>query len=225
MLDERAVNAASLGVRRAVDPGPHVLRVTADGYKAAEMKFTVLEGGSATENVTLEKDTSAVAAAPAPAPGGAPATGPGAAPPGALATTGGEAPAPAKKSILPWVAFGVGGAGLLLGGITGIVALGDHSTLADKCKNGCPADQKGTLDSYHTMGLLSTVGFIVAGVGAAAGVVLLVTQPKDAGPESAPAPGAAPGTGAPGAPPPPPAAGIKVYPVLGLGSAGVFGTF
>jgi hypothetical protein len=232
MLDERSVNAASLGVKRAIDPGPHVLRITADGYKAAETKFTVLEGGSATENVTLEKDTSAVAAAPAPAPGGATTAAPGGAmsptpgatPTGASATAGAEAPPPAKKSILPWVAFGVGGAGLLLGGITGIVALGDHSTLSDKCKNGCPPDQKGTLDSYHTMGTLSTVGFIVAGLGAAAGVVLLVTQPKDSasGTESAPAPAGAPG---PAAPPPAPAAGIKVYPVLGLGSAGVFGTF
>jgi hypothetical protein len=231
VLDERAVNSASLGVKRAIDPGPHVLRVSADGYKGSEMRFTVLEGGSATENVTLEKDTSPVAAAPAPAPGGAaaPAPGgatspaPGATPAGASATAGGEAPPPAKKSILPWVAFGVGGAGLLLGGITGAVALGDHGTLADKCKNGCPPDQKGTLDSYHTMGMLSTVGFIVAGLGAAAGVVLLVTQPKDtSGTESAPAPG---GTTGPGAPPPAPAAHLKVYPVVGLGSAGVFGTF
>jgi hypothetical protein len=232
-LDDRPVNAASLGVKRAVDPGPHTLHVSADGYKAAESKFAVLEGGSATQNVTLEKDTSAVAAAPAPAPGGAaapapgatPAPGPGAAPAGATTTTaaaGGEAPAPAKKSILPWVAFGVGGAGLLMGGITGLIAMGDHSSIAKDCPGGtCPANNPhtGDISGYHTMGTLSTVGFVIAGLGAAAGVVLLVMQPKDSG-ESAPAaPGAAP------APAPAPAAHLKVYPTVGLGTAGVFGTF
>src|SRR6185312_14508361 len=39
VLDEHPINSASLGVRRAVDPGAHVLRASADGYKPAELKF------------------------------------------------------------------------------------------------------------------------------------------------------------------------------------------
>jgi hypothetical protein len=210
-LDDRAVNAASLGVKRAIDPGPHTLHVEADGYKATELRFAVLEGGAANEAVTLDKDTSAVAAA-APVPGATPAAtpapaspGPQAAPAAATADT-----TPHKKSILPYVAFGVGGAGLLLGAITGIVAIGDHSSINKKCPGGtCPAgvNESSDISSYHTMGALSTVGFIVAAVGGGAGLVLLLTQPKDT--EASPAP----------------AAGLRLYPTLGLGSAGVSGTF
>ncbi len=211
-LDDRAVNAASLGVKRAIDPGPHALRVEADGYKATELRFAVLEGGAANEAVTLDKDTSAVAVAPVPGatpaatPAATPTTpGPQAAPAAATADT-----TPHKKSILPYVAFGVGGAGLLLGAITGIVAIGDHSSINKKCPGGtCPAgvNESSDISSYHTMGALSTVGFIVAAVGGGAGVVLLLTQPKDT--EAAPAP----------------AAGVRFYPTIGLGSAGVSGTF
>ena len=219
-LDDKPINAASLGVKRAIDPGPHVLRVQADGYKASEMRFAVLEGGAATEGVILDKDMTPVAAA-TPAPGvvpaatPTPATTPGqTAPAAATADTG----APPKKSILPYVAFGVGGAGLVLGAITGLVAIGDHSAInkdcgGSTCAGGQDADK---ISSYHTMGALSTVGFIVAALGGGAGVVLLLTQPKAAPAGDSPAPSA-----------PPPAAErrLRLYPVVGAGSAGVFGTF
>jgi hypothetical protein len=100
------------------------------------------------------------------------------------------------------VAFGVGGAGLVLGAITGGIALGDHSSLSNKCGGGCPASAQGDLDSYHLMGTLSTVGFIVAGVGAATGAVLLLVQPKETT-----------------------ASGFHVAPAIGLGSVGAVGSF
>jgi hypothetical protein len=104
---------------------------------------------------------------------------------------------------LPIVAFGVGGAGLLLGVITGGIALGDHGSLSSKASGGSvPATSQGDLNSYHTMGAVSTVGFVVAGVGAAAGVVLLLTAPKET-------------TGS----------GFHVTPTIGLGSIGAVGTF
>ncbi|MGO9836125.1 MAG: hypothetical protein ACLP1X_18135 [Polyangiaceae bacterium] len=204
VLDEHPINAASLGVRRSIDPGSHVLRASADGFKTAEKSFTVLEGGSVDEPITLEKDTSAPAG-PAPVAGPAPA--------GPVSLTGSstapEATPSGKHSALPWVAFGIGGAGLIFGGITGLLAVGDHSTLANHCTNGtCPPSQDSNLSSYHTMGALSTVGFIVGGVGVAAGVVLLVTQPKGE-------PSTTPAT----------ATGFQIAPAIGLGSVGAVGTF
>ena len=59
VLDEHPINSASLGVRRAIDPGAHVLRATADGYKPGEIRFSMTEGGSADEPLTLDKDLSA----------------------------------------------------------------------------------------------------------------------------------------------------------------------
>lgn len=204
-LDGKAVNAASLGIKRAIDPGPHNLHVAADGYKPADVQFSILEGGSGTQAVTLDKDMSAAPAATpaATTPTTTPDTTTSAVSNASGSTTAPDV-GPPKKSILPWIAFGVGGAGLLLGGITGVVALGDHSTLAKNCTGGtCPPSENNDLSGYHAMSTISTVGFVVAGVGAAAGVVLLLTQPK-------------------GAPPP---TAVHLYPVIGLGSAGVSGTF
>jgi hypothetical protein len=210
-LDEHPVNSASLGVRRAVDPGPHVLRVSADGYKPAELRFTVPEGGSVNEPVTLDKDLGAAAAPTPPTVAGpAPAT-PGPSAPSTAPSPEQPAAKSGGRSILPWVAFGVGGAGLVVGPITGLVAVGDHSKLQSNCTNGtCGPSQQDNLNSYHSMGTLSTIGFVVAGVGAAAGVILLVTQPKGENPSATP---------------PATANGLHVVPVVGVGSIGALGTF
>ncbi len=136
LLDEHPINSASLGVRRAVDPGSHVLRVSADGFKPAETKFMVAEGGAVDEPVVLEKDLSAPVAA-------APAAGT-AAPVAATAETSGG-PSSSRK-ILPWVAFGVGGAGLVVGVVGGVLALGKHSTLSDNCKGGCGPNESSDLE-------------------------------------------------------------------------------
>lgn len=207
VLDEHPINSASLGVRRSIDPGSHVLRVSADGFRPAEVTFSVVEGSAVDQPITLEKDTGAAVAPPGAVSSGAPgqAGGPGAATVGGSGGLAAETPSASKHSPLPWVAFGIGGAGLILGGVTGLLAVGDHSTLASKCTNGsCPPSQDGNLSSYHTMGMLSTVGFIVAGVGAAAGVVLLVAQPKSGGTS----------TGL-----------FRIAPAIGLGSVGAVGTF
>jgi len=197
VLDEHPVNSASLGVRRAIDPGAHVLRASAEGYKPGELKFTVPEGGSVMAPLSLERDLTAPVAA------GTPVTAPVGPAPGTAAAADMSAPQPSStRKILPWIGFGVGAAGLVLGGVTGIVAISEHSTLSGECKGGCGPNQQNDLSGYHTMGTLSTVGFIIAGVGAAAGVVLLVTEPKSA-----------------------PTTGLQVTPVIGLGSLGATGTF
>ena len=196
VLDEHPINSASLGVRRAIDPGQHVLRATAEGYKPGELRFTVLEGASADEPLMLDKDLMATPVAAAPGPATAPTT---------VATSPDLAPAqvsPARK-LAPWIAFGVGGAGLVVGGITGLLAMSKHSTLSGECKPNCEtATSQSDLSSYHTIGAVSTVGFIVAGLGGAAGAILLITQPKAA-----------------------PTTGVRVVPVVGLGSVGATGSF
>jgi hypothetical protein len=199
VLDEHPINSASLGVRRAIDPGAHVLRVTAAGYQPAEVKFSTLEGGSIDEPVILQQDLSAP---PPAAP--VPATTPGATAAAVSSTEPGAAQPSQARKIAPFIAWGVGGAGLVLGVVTGVVAMSKHSTLKDECTDGsCPPGKpQDDLSSYHTMGTLSTVGFIVAGVGAAAGVALFVTEPKST-----------------------PTTGLYVVPTVGLGTIGAHGTF
>jgi hypothetical protein len=173
-IDDVPVNAAALGVKRVANPGAHVVKASADGFKPATLNVTVPVGGAVDAPLTLEKDLT-VPATPASEP--APATNAPAAQPNAP-----EQPAASTSSgggsILPWIAFGVGGVGLGLGAVTGILAIGKHSDLSNSCKPTCGPAQQSDLDSYHTLGTLSTVGFIVGGIGAAAGVALLLLQPK-----------------------------------------------
>lgn len=176
-IDDAPVNAAALGVKRVANPGTHVVSASADGFKPATLNVTVPVGGAVDAPLTLEKDLSAPAPTPAqPAPGDANA-------PAQQPPTPEQAPAAASggSSMWPWVAFGVGGVGLGLGAVTGVLAIGKHSDLSKACNPNCGPDQQSNLDSYHTLGTLSTVGFIVGGIGVAAGVTLLVLQPKASG--------------------------------------------
>ena len=92
-----------------------------------------------------------------------------------------------------------------MGGITGVIAMSKHTQLKQACTDGVcdPTTQGAALDSYHLVGNVSTVGFIVGGVGVAAGAVLLLTQPKESAPPTA----------------------ATWSPFIGVGSAGVRGKF
>lgn len=200
--DGAPVSAATLGVKRPANPGSHVVHVTCDGYQPLDVTVTVPVGGAVDAPVMLTKG-GAGAAAPAPVP--------------APTAPASDAPTPAAPDqtpvssrgpgVWPWVAFGVGGAGLLVGGITGAMVISKHSDLSSKCPGGtCTPDQQSSVDSYNTLGLVSTIGFVVAGVGAAAGVTMLLVMKPEADR-------------------PPPAAGLHVTPVIGPGSLGAVGTF
>ncbi len=181
-LDGQPISAAALGLKRPIDPGSHVVKAEAPGFKTAEQGFQVAESGAAEANLKLEK-AEAVAATPI-------------APPV-------EAPSKGGNKTLAIAALGVGGAGLVFGGITGVLALGKHGDLEGKCPDGkCGSDLKDDVDSYKTMGLLSTVGFIVGAVGVGAGAVLWFTSPKDS-----------------------PKTGFTWQPYVGAGGGGVSGRF
>ena len=123
-IDGQAVPAAALGLKRPVDPGSHKVTATADGYKPADTTFSVTEGGSAAATLKMEKAAGAVAVAPGPGTGaGSGPTSP--AEPGADVGTGKGN----SNKTLAIVAFGVGGAGLVVGAITGAIALGKAGDL------------------------------------------------------------------------------------------------
>lgn len=174
-VDDQPFPAAALGVRRAANPGNHVIRASADGYKPAEARVTVTEGGSSTANLTLEKDPNAAVSTIAVPQGTATGQNSMSAPP---ASQGETSSSPTKT--IGIVLMGVGAAGLVAGGVTGIMAMGKHSDLNDACPGGqCPASKQSDVDSYKTMGTISTIGFIAGGVLVAGGAVLFFTAPKE----------------------------------------------
>lgn len=217
-IDGQPVPVAALGLKRPVDPGSHTVHAEAAGYKPAETTFQVTDGGNAEAKLTLEKSPDAPAVAAVPATN---------AQPSAAQPQDGQTPADvsvgtgkggSSNKTLAVVALGVGGVGLAVGAVTGFIALGKHGDLESKCPNGvCPSDQQSDVDSYKTMGTISTVGFIVGVVGVGAGAVLWLTAPKEVAANKGPryATVATPKA----------RESVKVTPYLGLGSAGVSGTF
>ncbi len=165
-IDGKEIPTAAIGVRRAVNPGEHVARAEAEGFLPTEEAFTVAEGEETRLSLTLQ---------PRPASSEAPAADEPAVEVVPAADTAEES-SPMGRTF-GFVALGVGGAGLIAGGITGILAMGRNSDLEKACPGGqCPESSRGDLDSYRKLGTISTVGFIVGGVGAAAGVTLLLTS-------------------------------------------------
>ncbi len=207
-LDEVAVPSAALGVKRPIDPGSHVVKATADGWDPGQTTFNVADAGSAAAALAMTKSAAPIVAA---VPGAAPIT---TTPAGdtsqpASADTGPSGSHSNTQRTLGLVGMGVGGAGLVVGAITGVLALGKHSTLATACPGGaCPAsaNESDTISSYHSMATISTIGFIAGGVLAAGGAVLFFTAPHGNG---------APATGT----------GPSVQPFVGLGTIGAVGRF
>jgi len=76
-----------------------------------------------------------------------------------------------------------GGAAVVFGGVTGVLAYGKWGDLKDAgCDDGrCPDDgdpSSGDIDSYNRLRTLSTLGFVAGGALAAGGAVLLFTAPS-----------------------------------------------
>jgi len=78
-----------------------------------------------------------------------------------------------------WIGIGVGAAGLIVGSIAGVVAIGQNSDLATACPGGtCPGSEADALSSYQTTRTAAGVGLIAGGILTAAGVTLVLTAPK-----------------------------------------------
>lgn len=197
-VDDEPMKDALVGTDSPVDPGPHVVTAKATGFLTATEKIELKDGETRGITLTLQADPN-YKPEPPPKPITSPTTPPTGNPP-VNADTSSQG-----TSYLPWIAFGVGAVGLGVGAVTGIIVAGKKSDLDAGCQadGRCPPSQQSTLDSANTMATVSTIGFIVGGLGVATGIVLLVTKP-----------GSSTGSAKPGA-----------RPIVGVGYAGVGGTF
>ncbi len=159
IVDGRPISEAALGVKVAANPGTQNVEVGAAGYETKSQSVTLSEGGEQTLEVTL----TALPAQPA-----TPGTTQSARVASDTKDTGSPNRTPA------YVALGVGGVGVVVGAVTGIIALQKRSDLSRTCNgSSCPRSEESTLNSYHSMGLVSGIGFGVGLAGAATGLVLL----------------------------------------------------
>ena len=157
-LDSKRVPAALLDVSRPADPGMHQIAARAAGFNQ-EVRSVSLESGShTTVDITLVAAranspilTEASTHDAVPAEGG-----------------------PAKR-ILGWTGVGVGSAGLVLSGVTGIVALKKHATLESQCHPGCPVSATDDLSTFRTARTISYASFIVGAASLGVGGYLLLS--------------------------------------------------
>ncbi len=188
MFDGEPVRAELVGADRPTDPGPHVVEATARGYLKTSENVTLLDGAATTVTIVMKADPNARDLETPPDAAARPPR------------SAGPSRAPAA------IALAAGGVGLAVGGIFGAIALGKRSDLDAECNAAkvCPSSSQGTLGSLQTTSTVSTVAFIVGGVGVAAGVVLLFV---------------------PSAHPARAEQGLTLRPVVGPTGAGITGSF
>jgi hypothetical protein len=152
-VDGANIPVVSLTAIRKTNPGPHVV-VAKLGTKEQKSDVTLAE--RETKDVSIALDGVAEPPPPPPPPGGD------------------HKPETGGRSISPvtWIGLGLGVAGLGVGSVAGVIALGKSKTVKDECVGtACPTKAKSDVDSGRTAATISTIGFIAGGVGVAVAAV------------------------------------------------------
>jgi hypothetical protein len=157
------------GVALRFDPGEHVIGVEAEGFPAVKKTIVLPEkGGVVRVPIALERPGASPTASATAAP--TVNAGASAAPTGAGPVDAG----PSRYRVPTFVTFGVAGASLVVGAVTGALSLGMTSDLKARCPNNqCSPADRGSLDSANALATTSTATFVIGGVAAVTGVVLL----------------------------------------------------
>lgn len=210
-----APSDAALGV--SLDPGRHGVRVTAAGRRTFERGFVLKEGDQTTLRVELPSFESAapVDAPPSTAAGGS----------ASAAAAGGKAESRGSstklyliigESLLTAAGLAVG-IGYQVAGASASDRIDAAQGRIDSAAQGDPAACSSTdaeilaacsdlgraIDDHDSAGRLSTIGFVTAGVGAAALLTTVLVYPSSSSAS----------------------AGLSVRPTLGLGRIGLLGQF
>lgn len=202
-IDGEPMPLANLNANRPIDPGEHVVEASAPGFKTATVKVHLSEGGIDSVALTLEPDPNA----PKAAPGGADPSAEASSTHETTPLDSSRATTSSGPSRIPaYAALGLGAVGVGVGTVFGLMATGKKSDLDGACPDRqCGNDMQDTIDTGKTYGTVSTVGFVVGGVGILAGTYLLLTSGSSRASTTAQGP--------------------KVTPILGLGGGGLAGTF
>jgi hypothetical protein len=158
-----ADNAAGTAVE--LDPGEHTFSFEGAGFKKNEMRLVMVGGAKQRRELVVMNRRESMQTATTMPP----------------AATHEASPRSGRPPTLSWVAFGVGGAGLMLGVTAGLVAGSKHASLSDVCDNAagtCRPDYADDLSAFHTWRTVSTVGYVIGAVGIAGGATIWLTAPR-----------------------------------------------
>ncbi|MFN7147576.1 MAG: tetratricopeptide repeat protein [Myxococcota bacterium] len=163
-VDGVDVPRAALGVKWPVDPGQHVVKVTAAGFLPREASVTAAEGKASPVNLALEVD-------------------PNDRPPSA------EVPFWSGRRIAGAAVGGVGIAGAIVGAITCGLTLAKASSAKSHCKvsgetTACDPTGLSLRSDARTLANVSNVALVAGGAALAAGVIVFATAPSTSKPAS-----------------------------------------
>jgi hypothetical protein len=205
-IDDTPVPGALLGEPRKLDPGHHVV-VAKAGSVDGKQEVDLAEKEK--KEVTVELPAPAAADASNASTGDGDQTATKEAP----AEQGGKS---GFSKALLFGGFGLAGAGVIAGTITGVLSMSKTNTIKNSSAcagNVCGPQEYDDINSARSMATLSTVSFVVAGAGAVMGVIGLFTgnsaSPSSTSPEKAPRDEST----------------SRIEPWLGLGAAGLRGSF
>jgi hypothetical protein len=195
--DEVLLGVGSLGSALPVNPGAHVIVVSASGFEPRTFTVNLTEGNGARVEVSPgPKLPERVTEPPAPP---MPAT-----PQLTTPTPATDAVSSSPSSSLHtwgWVAGGVGIAGIAAGSVLGLAAIAKNNQSHQTCNadNVCDPTGADERNTARTLGDASTAAFVVGAAGVAGGLVLLLISPAPSAPTK----------------------GVTVTPLVGAGAAGV----
>lgn len=175
-LDGNLLTESTVGMSYDVDPGPHKLRFTTEGFAPIEKSVVLREGEKLrTVQVAFQTPKAApvaepppVVAAPAPAPAPPPAPAPVTAPPPPVQL---ERPVPALTYVFAGLAVAGGGAFAYFG-LTGNQRLGE---LEDTCAPNCA---KSEVDPVQQKLLIANVSAAAGAVGVVGALVTYLARPS-----------------------------------------------
>lgn len=173
-LDGHALKTALIGVELPIDPGDHALEANVPGAKPARVTFSMLEKQEQRVEIAAPLHVTTAAA-------GTGSTRPLEKPSSGSPQPVSDTPPPNWQARAGMALGGVGVAGVVTGVITGLMAGSRYSKAEDACPgHTCEAGGAGWDDvqAFRSLRTVSTVGYIVGGVGLAAGATLYFTAPS-----------------------------------------------
>ncbi len=160
-IDGVVVPREALSAARRLNPGKHVVVAELEGERAtAELELGESEARPVVLSLGAGKGTRST---------------------GDAATKSAPSPSTGDVSRDAWFYGGltVAGLGAAIGTVTGIMAFTSAANLEGQCTGShCARAAQGDLDAARTMGTVSTVAFIVAGVGVAVAILEVLTRPS-----------------------------------------------